>query len=264
MPKPEPLISPKHWTARRPDGQTADTESNPAPTVKGSGNRPGVERIEVRVPTQKGRKFKQLCHTYGWEQKDVIETLLDYWFTTLDGRPDGQTARDQIKSDLILDPDLKNDDEVKFITPSSSHDPGRPDGQSLAVKRQKVLAYYVRFTGNPIRQNDRDFLETILDYPQHVIECGIAKSVYLCKTPAKDPHVGSLRYCEGAIQEMAEAEIGADYARYMETALDRAARGWDPTIRPKLPPNAFPPKQPALPGASEAGELIELPRKDLE
>jgi hypothetical protein len=54
--------------------------------------------------------------------------------------------------------------------------------------------------GNPIKQNDRDFLETILDLPIAAIRGGIAKSLLLCQT-----RINSLRYCAGAIEELFQA-----------------------------------------------------------
>jgi len=95
---------------------------------------------------------------------------------------------------------------------------GRPDGQdSVAQKRREILAYYTILIGNPIRQNDLDFLETILNLPTAAIRAGIAQSLLKCTT-----RVGSLRYCEGAIEENLEkgsAENG--YAVYLETVLLR-------------------------------------------
>ncbi len=244
--KPLPLISPNHWPSRRPDGQTANPESDPAPPVKGSSNRPGVEKITVRVPTQKARKFKQYCAFNGLEQKDVIEELLDHLFESLSGRPDGQTAIYQIEDDLTRDEEVTSSSNLPLT--------GRPDGPAEATaKRRAVLAYYVRLTGNQIRQNDRDYLETILDFPLWIIRCGIAKSVFLCKT-----HVGSLRYCNGAILEIRDAGISEDYFQHVERALRRTGKLAD------VEPQPSPPGQPALPGASDAGELIDLPRKDKE
>jgi hypothetical protein len=249
--KPEQLISPNKWPARRPDGQAANAESEPAPTVKGSSARPGTDKITARVPTQKARKFKLLCLINHWKQAEVIEQLLDAWFESLSGRPDGQTAIYQIRDDLTKDDDVPSSSSLPLMR-------GRPDGQpELAAKRRDVLAYYVRLTGNPIRQNDRDFLETILELPIWAIQCGIGMSVFKCKTPLHDPHVGSLRYCANAIAEVAESGVGEGYFHSVERALVKVGKLTLPEPKP-------PAQQPALPGASEAGELIDLKRKEHE
>ncbi len=246
--KPNALISPNSWPARRPDGQTANAESDPAPTVKGSSVRPGQGRIEARVPTQIAHKFKRLCAILGVEQKDIILELVTQWMDSISGRLDGQTAIYQIRDDL-----MKDDGEI----PSSNLDCGRPDGQEeLSAKRRDVLAYYSKLTGNQIRQSDRDYLETLLDIPTWKIKCGIAMSVYKCKTPLHNPHVGSLKYCAGAIAEVSESGIDQSYFGHVENVLRRT--GKLPAVELPTPPA----KQPALPGASNAGDLIDLNRKD--
>lgn len=252
MPKPLPLISPNHWPARRPDGQTAGVESDPAPPVKGSSVRPGVEKITVRVPTQKARKFKLYCALNGLEQRNVIEELLDHLFASMSGRPDGQTALNQISDDLMCD------DEARFLTSSSSQSlKGRPDGQeNLDAKRRDVLAYYVRLTGNPVKQNDHDALDSVIDLSTYAIKCGIGKSMILCKS-----RVNSFRYCLGAIEEIAESGVTETYLAYMESVLVREGK-WKPET--EFTPASPPLRQATLPGASNAGDLLELKRKEPE
>ena len=252
MPKPQSLISPGDWPARRPDGQTADAQFNPAPPVKGSSVRPGVDKITVRVPTQKARKFKLYCALNGFEQKDVIEELLDHLFASMSGRPDGQTALNQISDDLMIN------DEAKFLSSSSSRSVmGRPDGQdNPEAKSRDVLAYYSRLTGNPLKQNDRDALDTVIHLPTYAIKCGIGKSILVCKS-----RVNSLRYCIGAIEEIAESGVNETYLAYMETVLQREGK-WKAEFTPKSPQPPL--RQATLPGASNAGDLINLNRKETE
>lgn len=184
------------------------------------------------------RKFKLYCALNGIEQKEVIKELLEHLFQTMDGRPDGQTAIYQIEDDLM------KDDEV---TSSSNLDlTGRPDGQDSAQNRKEVLIYYVKLTGNPVRQNDRDYLETILDLPVWAIKAGIGISVFKCKT-----RVGSLRYCHGAIMETHQSGATDSYLQAVERALQRS--GKLPAIEPPSPTA----KQPALPNTG-AGELTDL------
>src|SRR5436190_3719250 len=141
------IIDPHDWPSRRPDGQTANAESDPVPSVKGSGRRPGLERIEVRVPTQTARKFKLRCTLLQLKQYEVIAELIDAWLAADVGRLDGQTAIDRID-----DPMIEIDDEVnKFLTSSSDLIGGRPDGQLAGdPKRCESHAYYVSLTGNRI------------------------------------------------------------------------------------------------------------------
>ena len=245
------LINAKNWPARRPDDQTAKPEPNPAPPVKGTGKRPGLERIEARVPTQIGQKFKFLCMINQLEIKDVITELIDQWNRTMTGRPDGQTA---------FDPDLKDrliDEEEKFA--SSDQPEGRPPDQP--AKRHEILGYYSLLTGNQIRQNDRDCLETLLNVPTYVIRAGIAQSILRCNT-----RINSLRYCVGAIEEIRESGVDRSFAVYLEAVLvlegkwNRSivpidANGMEVWLRSKIRNH-----QPELPGT--AGDLLEFIGKE--
>jgi hypothetical protein len=227
--KPVNLISAKNWPARRPDGQTANAQSDPVPSVKGSSQRPGTERIEARVPTQIGQKFKFLCALNHLEQKDVITDLINQWNHAMTGRPDGQTALSQDLDDPRSDRLIHDDEEKKFLTSSSDHPMGRPDGQESPddQKRREILAYYELLIGNSIKQNDRDFVETILHLPLAAVRAGIAQSLLKCTS-----RIGSLRYCEGAIEENFEkgsAENG--YSIYLETVLLREGL-WNPKLKP--------------------------------
>lgn len=255
--KPINLISAANWPARRPDGQTAKPGSDPVPSVKGSGKRPGVERIEARVPQQIGKKFKFLCAINHLEIQDVVSGLISQWNDAMTGRLDGQTALDQDPDDLK--PDRLIDDENKFLTSSSDQPEGRPDGQDspVAQKRREILAYYSLLIGNPIKQNDLDFLETILHLPSAAIRGGIAQSLLRCTAK-----INSLRYCAGAIDEIVEkggAENG--YSVYLETVLLREglwnhqltpldARQMEATLRRRGL------SQPQLPGSG--GDLVEF------
>ena len=263
--KPFNLISAKSWPSGQLDGQTAETQSDPAPTVKGSSARPGFEKLTVRVPTQIGQKFKLLCALNHVEQKDIVAELLAQWNDAMTGRPDGQTALnhdlDDLRSDRLID-----DEENKFLTPSSDQRIGRPDGQEFpGAKRREILAYYSLLTGNPLKQNDRDFLETILDLPMAAIKGGIAQSLLRCKM-----RINSLRYCEGAIEEIFEHR-GADssFSIYLETVLAREGK-WNSSLTP-IDQGAMQATvrryfrgqdeqgQPTLPGAG--ADLVQLPRE---
>ena len=150
------------------------------------------------------------------------------WNDAMTGRPDGQTALNQDLDDLRSDDRLIDDEEEKFLTPSSDQPEGRPDGQTAVdSKRRQILDYYSVLTGNPLKQNDRDFLETIIDVPTAAIKGGIAQSLLRCQT-----RINSLRYCEGAIEEIFET-CGDEnsYSIYLETVLAREGR-WNSELTP--------------------------------
>lgn len=264
--KPFNLITAKSWPSGRPDGQTAETQSDPAPTGKASSTRPGSEKLTVRVPTQIGQKFKLLCALNHVEQKDVVAGLLAQWNDAMTGRPDGQTALNHDLDDLRPDRLIDDDEENKFLTSSSDQGIGRPDGQeSPDAKRRELLAYYSLLTGNQLKQNDRDFLETILDVPIAAIKGGIAQSLLRCQT-----RINSLRYCAGAIEEIFEAR-GADssFSIYLETVLAREGK-WNSSLTPidqramqatvrRYSRSQDEQSQPTLPGAG--ADLVQLPRE---
>lgn len=250
------FIRAKDWPARRPDGQTANAKSDPAPTVKGSGQRPGLVRIEARVPSQIGQKFKWLCALNQLEIKDVINALIVDWNEKMSGRLAGQPALDHDLDDLRSDRLIDEDETLRFLTSSSDQSEGRPDGwTAIQTKGKEILTYYTILTGNQIRQGDRAFLETIIDLPIHVIRGGIAQSMLRCKT-----RIGSLAYCQGAIEEIRQAGVDKMFAAYLEGVLAREDR-WNPALTP-LEPQMIEEmrrrraQQPDLPGTS--GDVVQL------
>jgi hypothetical protein len=262
-------VTSANWPARRPDGQTAETQSDPAPTVKGSSIRPGTEKLTVRVPTQKARKFKLMCKIYGLEQQEEIERLLDYWLESL-GRPDGQTARrpdgqvfnktlgensgTETAFDLLID-DLRDDDEEKTSISSSSSllDPAgqtarRPEDRAAALTKQ-VLAYYSFLTGNLVKQNDRDVLAKLIHLPAYTLQAGIALSFARAKTP-----IMSFAYCRGGILEVAEQKLENATLEVFLSSIERALRR-DGKLKPLEAPTQAA-RQPTLPGAG--ADLVDL------
>ena len=93
---------------------------------------------------------------------------------------------------------------------------------SILERPEELLAYYAKWTGNPIRESDWQAMRFALFYTPAAIKAGILMSILRTKTK-----VNSFKYCLGAIDEVAKAGIvgSVDHVRYLEMKVEKAREG---------------------------------------
>jgi hypothetical protein len=101
-------------------------------------------------------------------------------------------------------------------------DVGCTSTSSVLERPEELLAYYAKWTGNQIRENDWQAMRVALSYAPTAIKAGILMSILRTKTK-----VNSFKYCLGAIDEVAKAGIvgSTDHVRYLEMKVEKAREG---------------------------------------
>jgi len=93
---------------------------------------------------------------------------------------------------------------------------------SVLQRPEELLAYYSKWTDNPVRESDWQTMRLALSYTPAAIKAGILMSILRTKTK-----VNSFKYCLGAIEEVAKAGIvgSADHVRYLEMKVEKSREG---------------------------------------
>jgi hypothetical protein len=101
-------------------------------------------------------------------------------------------------------------------------DVGVTSTSSVLERPEELLAYYAKWTGNQVRENDWQAIRLALSYTPTAIKAGILMSILRTKT-----RVNSFKYCLGAIDEVAKSGIvgSADHVRYLEMKVEKTREG---------------------------------------
>lgn len=167
------------WSTGRPVAQTIDSPTDRQPEHTYPSRRDRI-KIGVRLPAHKVEKYKLWCFVNKVDLQDAIEKGMD-WVTG------GLVDQSPTINDLTDINDSLNED---------------------------VISFYAKWTRNKPTDKDKQTLKEIEHLAPHVIKAGILASVIRSKNK-----INSLKYCVGAIQEVAETNPSAEYLKYMLEAM---------------------------------------------
>jgi len=143
----------------------------------------------IRLPVQKLIKWEMFCLLHGMSFQEAVERAMDL---------------------LAAQP-------VNWLTTCryDDHDDDWKD---------EVIIFFERLTGTRWkRERDDEARKEVSQYTSVTLKCGIAVSVYRFVPKRPEDHIGSFRYCLGAIHEAAQAGA-ADPEQYLEYVLGTLAR----------------------------------------
>ena len=166
---------PSEVATELPDNNATLLPSNHATKMEGERNVHWAQ-LNTRIRKQLNEQMEIYCFFHKVSKREFIESAIA---TKL--QSDNATKQPRIDNDL---------------------DDGLTD--------EEIFIFYRKWTGNRITDGDRKFYREIQHFAPHVIQCGILLSLQRAPT-----RVNSLRYCKGAIEEMAASGAGRDYVTYL-------------------------------------------------
>ena len=178
---------------------TPNTKKGPFPSWE-------IPRLFVRIPRELQDRMRFLGLSRGMSLQDTvllaIQTLL---------ASEGLTPSASLTPNAIWRPTDQMIDDAAGIATSS-----------ILERPEDLMAYYAKWTDNPIRQNDWQALKAAFGYSPLAVKAGILMSILRTKT-----RVNSFKYCLGAIDEVAKAGVvnSEEYVRYLEQKIEKSREG---------------------------------------
>ena len=168
-------------------------------------DRPGYDQLNFKFPRQLVRRFDLWCHQNKVTKTEAIMRALSL---LMDGVSTSSTSSTSstLSTSVLID-DFKIDDD-------------------------NIVVVFSELTGNKWKATrDAPVLKELRDAGRTTsqIECGIALSVFRCSDPSG---VVSLRYCVGAIEEVAE-NPAKDLQQYVDHIKTRIAKDKKRKTQPK-------------------------------
>lgn len=132
-----------------------------------------------------------------------------------------------------VEPDTDKPDDKRnlLLTEESSTEESRSEGEQSSEsgahasssesseekmaddEAAEILSLYTRATRNQPRESDRLFLDSLRHLPVQLIKAGVALSAI--RAGEAGTKINSLRYCQGAIEELSAPEVLPSYLEYV-------------------------------------------------
>lgn len=162
-----------------------------------------VPRLYVRIPSDLQDRMRFLGMSRGLSLQDTVLLAIQ-----------SLLASEGLASNLNL-----ASNGVWRLTDQMIDDAEGVSTSSIQERPEDLIAYYAKWTNNPIRQIDWQALKSALSYSPLAVKAGILMSILRTKT-----RVNSFKYCLGAIDEVAKAGVvnSAEYVRYLELKVEKS------------------------------------------